>query len=72
MLLTIVRWTVGVVAALLLVFALFGFAISVAFENDVWRERARRVRAWLGVIALAWFNGEVWGRVVYTLVHWAG
>nr|HET7858096.1 hypothetical protein [Caldimonas sp.] len=72
MFVTILRWTVGVIAALLALAALFGLVISVAFENDVWRSRTRRLRAWLGVVALAWFNGEVWGRVVYTLVHWAG
>jgi len=67
---TILRWAIGVVAALLAVGTLFGFVISVAFENEIWRGRTRRLRAWLGVVALAWFNGEVWGRVVYTLVHW--
>ena len=72
MLVTILRWVVGVVAALLALAALFGFTISVAFDNAVWGERTRRLRAWLGVVALAWFNGEVWGRVVYTLVHWVG
>ena len=70
MLVTVLRWAVGVVAALLAVAALFGLAISIAFDNEVWGERARRLRAWLGVVLLAWFNGEVWGRVVYTLVHW--
>ena len=70
MLVTILRWAVGVVAALLAVAAVFGFVISVAFENEIWGRRTRRLRAWLGVVALAWFNGEVWGRVVYTLVHW--
>jgi len=45
-------------------------AISVAFENEVWRDRTRRLRAWLWVLALAWFNAEVWGRVAYTLIHW--
>jgi hypothetical protein len=69
---TILRWTLGVVAVLLAVGAVFGLVISVAFENQIWRERTRRLRAWLGVVALAWFNGEVWGRVVYTLLHWAG
>ena len=72
MFVTILRWTVGVVAGLLVAAVLFGFTISVVFDNDIWRERTRRLRAWLGVIALAWFNGEVWGRVVYTLVHWSG
>jgi len=69
---TILRWTTGVVAALLILATLFGFTISIVFENDVWRRRTRRLRSWLGVVALAWFNGEVWGRVVYTLVHWSG
>ena len=72
MFVTILRWAVGVVAALLALAVLFGFTISVVFDNDVWRGRTRRLRAWLGVVGLAWFNGEVWGRVVYTLVHWAG
>jgi hypothetical protein len=67
---TVLRWIVGVVAALLAVGALFGLAISVAFENEVWRDRTRRLRAWLWVLALAWFNAEVWGRVAYTLMHW--
>jgi len=67
---TVLRWIAGVVAALLAVGALFGLAISVAFENEVWRERTRRLRAWLWVLALAWFNAEVWGRVAYTLIHW--
>ena len=71
MFVTILRWAVGAIAVLLAVSAIFGFVISVAFENDIWRGRTRRLRAWLGVVALAWFNGEVWGRVVYTLVHWA-
>jgi hypothetical protein len=69
---TILRWTIGVIAVLLAVTALFGFVISVAFENEIWRRRTRRLRSWLGVVGLAWFNGEVWGRVVYTLVHWSG
>jgi hypothetical protein len=67
---TVLRWSVGVLAALLALSVVFGFVVSVAFDNDVWRERTRRLRALLWVLALAWFNGEVWGRVVYTLVHW--
>jgi hypothetical protein len=70
MLVTVLRWSVGVIAVLLAVGALFGFVVSFVFENEVWRVRAQRLRAWLAVVALAWFNGEVWGRVVYTLVHW--
>lgn len=70
MVVTVLRWTVGVIAALLAVGALFGLVISVAFENQVWRDRTRRMRALIYVLALAWFNAEVWGRVVYTIVTW--
>ena len=70
MVVTALRWAVGVVAALLALGALAGLAISVVFDNDVWRDRTRRLRAWLFVLALAWFNAEVWGRVVYTIATW--
>ena len=70
MVVTVLRWFVGVVAALLAAGALTGLVISVAFDNDVWGERSRRLRAWLWVIALAWFNAEVWGRVFYTIATW--
>jgi hypothetical protein len=69
-LVTVLRWTVGVIAALLALGALLGLAVSVAFDNEVWRERTRRMRAWIYVLALAWFNVEVWGRVLHTLVTW--
>ena len=67
---TVLRWFVGVVAALLAAGILTGFTISVVFDNDLWRERTRRLRAWFWVLALAWFNTEVWGRVVYTIATW--
>jgi hypothetical protein len=67
---TVLRWSVGVLAALLAFGALFSLAIAIVFENDIWSGRARQFRSLLWVLALAWFNTEVWGRVVYTLVHW--
>ena len=66
---TVLRWIAGVLAGLLAIGAVLGLVISVAFENDVWRDRTRRLRAWLWVLALFWFNAEVWGRVVYTIAH---
>ena len=57
-------------AALLAAGAMTGLAISIVFENDVWGERSRRLRAWLWVLALFWFNVEVWGRVFYTIATW--
>jgi hypothetical protein len=70
MFVTVLRWSVAVLAALLAFGALFSLAIAVAFDNDIWSGRARQLRALLWVLGLAWFNTEVWGRVVYTIVHW--
>jgi len=70
MIATVLRWTVGVIAALLAIGALFGLVISVAFENEIWRDRTRRMRAMIWVLGLAWFNAEVWGRVAYTIATW--
>jgi hypothetical protein len=67
---TVLRWSVGVLAALLAFGALFSLGIAVAFDNNIWSGRARQFRVLLWVLALAWFNAEVWGRVVYTIVHW--
>ena len=33
-------------------------------------ERARIFRRWMVTALLLWFNVEVWGRVVWTLIHW--
>ena len=50
--------------------ATVSFGLFIAFEGELWKERASRFGAWIRLLALAWFNVEVWGRVVYTLVHW--
>ncbi len=68
---TIFRWIVGVIAGLLAVFAVFGFGLFIAFESKIWLERARRFRHWIWVLLLFWFNVEVWGRVLLTIVHWS-
>ena len=67
---TTVRWIAGVIAALLAAGSLFGLGMAVAVESRIWSKRARAMRQMLWLIALFWFNLEVWGRVVYTLVHW--
>lgn len=67
---TIFRWVVGVLAALLAVGALASLALFLSFDIPIWIERARRLRRWLWLVALLWFNVEVWGRVAYTLIHW--
>ena len=67
---TIFRWIVGALAGFLAFGGLFGFALYVAFESDLWLQRARRFRHLLWVVALFWFNVEVWGRVAWTIWTW--
>ena len=67
---TILRWIVAAIAALLLVGAAASFAVYIASESQRALAGARRLGAWIRLLALAWFNVEVWGRVLYTLAHW--
>lgn len=69
---TVFRWIIGVIAALMAVGALTSLAINIAADSRLWLERARRFRRWLWLVFLLWFNVEVWGRVIYTIVHWKG
>ncbi len=70
MVLTVLRWIVAGIAALLVLGAAVNFGLYIAVETPALLERARRLAAWIRLLALAWFNAEVWGRVVYTIVHW--
>jgi hypothetical protein len=70
MVVTVLRWIAAGIGGLLLVGAIFSFALFIAFDINLWKERAGRFAAWIRLLALTWFNVEVWGRVVYTLVHW--
>jgi len=67
---TILRWIAAGIAALLALGALANFGLFIAFEARPALERAKRLGAWIRLLALAWFNVEVWGRVVHTLVTW--
>ncbi len=70
MLVFVLRCIAAGVGALLILCAAVSFGLFIAFEGELWRERATRFGAWVRLLALAWFNTEVWGRVVYTLFHW--
>jgi hypothetical protein len=67
---TVFRWILAVLAGFFAIGAVFGLALYIAFESQVWLERARRFRHWVFVLLLFWFNVEVWGRVVLTLWRW--
>ena len=70
MLVTVLRWIAAGICGLLVLGATVSFALFIAFDAQVWKERASRFAAWIRLLGLFWFNLEVWGRVVYTLVHW--
>jgi hypothetical protein len=70
MLLAILRWSAAGIGAVLALAAIANFGLYIAFEGKPLLERARRLGAWIRLLALGWFNVEVWGRVVWTLVHW--
>ena len=70
MVVTVLRWIAAVIGSLLALGALASFAFYIATEAKAALELARRLAAWLRLVALAWFNLEVWGRVVYTIIHW--
>jgi hypothetical protein len=64
------RWIVGALGALFGAAALLSFALHIASDSGIWLRRARRARHGLWLVLLLWFNVEVWGRVIYTIVHW--
>ncbi len=67
---TIFRWIIGVIAALLAVGSALSFVLFMAFDINVWLERARTFRRGAYLASLLWFNVEVWGRVILTIIHW--
>lgn len=70
MVVTVLRWIAAVIMALLAVGAGASFALFIFFEAKPALERAKRLAAWIRLLALFWFNVEVWGRVIYTIVTW--
>lgn len=67
---TIFRWIIGVVAALLAAGSVLSFTLFMAFDINVWLDRARSFRRGTYLACLLWFNTEVWGRVLWTIIHW--
>jgi len=70
MVLTVLRWIAVGIMALLAAGAAVNFALYIAFEARPALDRAKRIAAWIRLLALFWFNVEVWGRVVYTIATW--
>jgi hypothetical protein len=68
---TVFRWIMGVIFGVLATGSLLSFVIFVSSGIDLWVGRARKLRQLAWAAALFWFNVEIWGRVVWTLIHWS-
>jgi hypothetical protein len=49
---------------------LLSLVLFLAFDIQLWLERARTLRRGTYLALLLWFNIEVWGRVIWTIIHW--
>ena len=67
---TVLRWIAATVAALLGAGALISLRRLHRVRDAGVARAARRLRTWLWLLGLFWFNCEVWGRVLFTIVHW--
>lgn len=67
---TVFRWIIGVLALGLVSISVLSFVIFMVRDEERWIEVARQFRRLSTVALLFWFNVEIWGRVVYTLVTW--
>ena len=68
---TIFRWILGSVAALLITGSVISFVIFITMDIPAWIERARSLKRGAYLACLLWFNVEVWGRVFWLLLHWS-
>lgn len=67
---TIFAWVMFAVSAVLAAASLGSFLVFIFFDIPVWLDRARTLRRGLYMALLFWFNVWVWGRVVWTILHW--
>lgn len=68
---TVFRWIMLFITGGLFAGAVLSFVLFIALDVDVWIERARGLRRLTFAAALFWFNVEIWGRVLWTLLHWS-
>jgi hypothetical protein len=66
---TIFRWVVGVIAALMASGALASLLVYAIFRVDLWLERARRLGHYTWLVLLSWFIVEIWILVIDALTE---
>ena len=67
---TVFRWIIGVLAVGMVSLSVLTFVLFMVQDEERWIELARQFRRLASVVLLFWFNVEIWGRVIYTLVTW--
>jgi len=67
---TIFRWIIGVIGALFAGGWMLTVVLYILRGDDSLKELGTRLRQFTLTIALFWFNIEIWGRVVWTIIHW--
>jgi hypothetical protein len=67
---TVFRWIIGVLGLGLVSLSVLTFVLFMVQDEERWIELARQFRRLATVVLLFWFNVEIWGRVVYTIVTW--
>ena len=67
---TIFRWIIGVLGFGLVSISVLTFVLFMVQDEERWIELARQFRRLATVVLLFWFNVEIWGRVIYTIVTW--
>ncbi|CAN5343437.1 hypothetical protein BH11PSE9_BH11PSE9_35670 [soil metagenome] len=67
---TVFRWIMGVFSAFLAGGAVLSFVIFMLRDGEEWIVLARKFRRWVSAALLFWFNVEIWGRVIWTIIHW--
>lgn len=64
------RWVMGVIFAVTGGISLLSFGIFIGTGIELWLKRTQAFRRYAFAVALFWFNVEVWGKVVWILIHW--
>lgn len=67
---SVFRWIMLVLGVLVAGGWLLTLLLYVLNGDDRFKELGTRLRQWTITLALFWFNIEVWGRVVWTIVTW--
>ena len=67
---TIFRWIMGIIAGLALSGWLVVLLLYVVNGDDRFKDLGTRLRQLVITIGLFWFNLEIWGRVIWTLIEW--